>query len=138
MNRRSAGFSLLEAIVALALVASVGTTLLSWLNGSLIGLNRARAVSELQVARRNALAYLELINPMTTPEGEAKLGDWTLRWRVSEIEPARDGLDYPGLSLYQVGLYDIEVRLERGADEAEIFVLRQVGYRQVREPDLDF
>lgn len=137
MKTGNAGFSLLEAIVALALVASVGITLLSWLNGSLIGLRRVQAVSETQVARRNALTYLEQINPMAAPEGEAELGGWRLRWQAREIEPAQDGVGYPaGTSLYLIGLYDTTVRLDRGEGETEEFMLRQVGYRQVREPAL--
>lgn len=137
MKAGNAGFSLLEAIVALALVASIGITLLSWLNGSLIGLRRVQAISETQAARRNALAYLAHINPMLTPEGEIQLGGWRLRWQAREVEPARDGVGYPaGTGLYLIGLYDTTARLERGADETEEFTLRQVGYRLVREPAL--
>ena len=131
------GFSLLEAIVALALLASVGMALLSWLNGSLISLRRVQEVAAVQAAARDALAYLDTINPMLTPQGETELGEWRLRWQAREVEPAREGAGYPGgIGLFDVGLYDTRVWLERDGRAIEEFVLRQVGYRKVREQQM--
>jgi general secretion pathway protein I len=130
------GFSLLEAIVALALLASVGMALLGWLNSSLIGLRRVQEVAAAQAAVRGALAYLETINPMATPEGETELGEWRVRWQAREVEPAREGAGYPsGVGLFDVGLYDTRVWLERDGQAIEEFVLRQVGYRKAREQE---
>ena len=131
------GFSLLEAIVALALLASVGMALLSWLNGSLISLRRVQEVAAVQATARDALAYLDTINPMLTPQGETELGEWRLRWQAHEVEPAREGADYPGgIGLFDVGLYDTRVWLEWDGRAIEEFVLRQVGYRKVREQQM--
>lgn len=131
------GFSLLEAIVALALLASVGMALLSWLNGSLISLRRVQEVAAVQAAARDALAYLDTINPMLTPQGETELGEWRLRWQAREVEPVREGAGYPGgIGLFDVGLYDTRVWLERDGRTIEEFVLRQVGYRKVREQQM--
>lgn len=132
--RGQRGFSLLEAIVALALLASVGMALLEWLNSSLISLRRVQEAAAVQSAARSALAYLETINLMVTPEGETELGEWRVRWQAREVEPAREGAGYPsGVGLFDVGLYDTQVRLERNGRTIEEFVLRQVGYRKVRE-----
>jgi len=128
------GFSLLEAIVALALLASVGMALLSWLNGSLISLRRVQDTVAAQAAARNALAWLETVNPMEKPEGETDLGEWRIRWRADVIEPPSEGAGYPnGISLFDVGLYDTQVWLERDGRIVEQFTLRQVGYHKVRQ-----
>lgn len=120
--------------MALALLASVGMALFSWLNSSLISLRRVQEVATVQTVARNALAYLDTINPMVTPLGETELGEWRIRWQAREVEPTHEGAGYPsGIGLFAVGLYDTQVRLERNGRIIEEFVLRQVGYRKVRE-----
>ena len=71
------GFSLLEAIVALALLASVGMALLSWLNGSLISLRRVQEVAAVQAAARDASnpALRQALNLLGPPGGD---GRWAL------------------------------------------------------------
>ncbi len=129
------GFSLLESIIALALLASVGLALLSWLNGSLISLRRVQDIIMAQVAMHSALDYLGTINPMEQPEGDVELGEWRLRWRVHAVEPPREGAGYPGgVGLFDVGLYDMQVWLKWDERIVQEFVLRQAGYRKVREP----
>lgn len=132
---RSRGFSLLEAIVALAIVASAGLALFAAMNQSIQMVRRAEAARLSDSAMRNALAWLETINPGQTPEGEERLGDVVLTWRSEPIEPPRDAaMGYLQAGLYQVGLYDMTVDLQIDGAAPTSFHLRKVGYVQVREP----
>lgn len=136
-RRRQHGFTLLEAIVALALFASLGLALFSLINTNLQSLNRIRAHADQADAVRNALDWMELVNPAQTPEGSTEIGDTRIQWQAQTLEPLRDGAGYPGgIGLYQVGLYNTKVTLTYGAGGTFTFNLRQTGYTQVRQPEI--
>lgn len=126
------GFSLLEAIVAMVLLATVGMALFSWINTSLIGLNRAEAAAARSQAINNALEYMEQVNPAEQPDGMVELGALGIKWQSSEVEPLRDGMNPAGSKgFYRLGLYDTEVKVFMEDNEIATFSLRQAGYRQV-------
>ncbi|WP_313249389.1 type II secretion system protein [Stenotrophomonas acidaminiphila] len=129
------GFSLLEAIVALAIVATAGLALFAAMNQSIQMALRAETARKSDTAMRNALAWMEVVNPGQTPSGEKRLGGMVLDWKSEPVEPPRDAMTgYLQAGLYQVGLYDVtvDVRSEDGVSAS--FRLRKVGYKQVREP----
>ncbi|MDQ2702911.1 MAG: prepilin-type N-terminal cleavage/methylation domain-containing protein [Pseudomonadota bacterium] len=132
--RRSRGFSLLEAIVAMAILAAAGMALFAAMAQSLQMVQRAQQARDVDAALRNALAWSESINPMEQPAGEQALGDWILRWDSAPLEPPRDGTTgYLALGLYQVGLYRMELELwHDGALQREA-TLHRAGWRQVRK-----
>jgi general secretion pathway protein I len=135
--RRSAarGFTLLEAIVALAILAAAGMAVFAAMSQSLQMVERADQARNLDTALRNALAWSVRINPMTEPDGETALGEWTLRWHSEPVEPPRDGTTpsfQPGL--YKVGLYSMQLELWRDGRMQREATLRRAGYQQVREP----
>ena len=133
MNRVR-GFSLLEAIVALTILAAAGLALFAAMSQSLQMVGRAERAREVDSAMLNAVAWMETINPMETPRGEQSFGDFRLQWQSEPIEPVRDGATgflQPGL--YQVGLYRVRLQLTRAGVLEREEILRRVGYKQVRE-----
>src|SRR5690606_38228324 len=105
-ERAQRGFSLLEAIVALTILATVGMALFAAMSQSTQMVARAEDVRLADSALRNAAAWMASVNPAETPQGEQQLGDVTLRWSAELVEPMHDattGYLQPGL--YQVGLY---------------------------------
>lgn len=122
--------------MALAILAAAGMALFAAMSQSLQMVRRAEAAREADAALRNALAWVEQVNPMEQPSGEQVLGGgWLLRWRSDPVEPPRDGETgflQPGL--YQVGLYDMTLTLVRDGDVRREAELRRAGYVQVREP----
>ena len=109
-QKRHAGFSLLEAIVALTLLAVAGLALFTWINASFDGIYRADAAQARAQAQSNALAYIQTINPMARPSGETKLGSLTVSWLAKEIAPkVKPSADSPdGTGNFMVALYDVE------------------------------
>lgn len=137
MCRKQTGFTLLEAIVALVLIATIGMALFSWLNSSFISLQRVIAQQDRQMAIRNALGFMENLNPMAQPQGNIELEEHRLTWSAHLIEPIKDGQNITGeIGFYQVGLYVVEVTLHHQNQLLATLSLRQVGYKQVRKPDL--
>ena len=129
------GFSLLEAIVALAILATAGLALFAAMSQSVQMVARAEDARLADSAVRNAAAWMETVNPMETPQGEQQLGDVTLRWSAHLVEPERDAMTgYLQPGLYRLGLYDVRLELRQDGRLLADTVLRRVGYRQVREP----
>lgn len=134
-ERAQRGFSLLEAIVALTILATVGMALFAAMSQSTQMVARAEDVRLADSALRNAAAWMASVNPAETPQGEQQLGDVTLRWSAELVEPMHDattGYLQPGL--YQVGLYDVRLELTRDGNSLAEATIRRAGYRQVREP----
>lgn len=131
---RARGFTLLEAIVALAILAAAGMALFAAMSQSLQMVQRAQQARDADAALRNALDWSEQINPMQSPRGEQALGDWNLRWSSEPVEPPREGTTgsvQPGL--YEVGLYRLHLELWRDGTLQREVVFNRAGYRQVRE-----
>lgn len=128
-HRRERGFSLLEAIVSLVLIAGVGTALFGWINGNIQALGRVHEANAKSEVTLNVLEYMRGVNPMIAPRGDAVLGNHRIRW---ESRPATGIVDRPE-TLYQFALYDTHIDVG-GVDGQESFViaLQQAGYRQVR------
>ena len=132
---RQRGFSLLEAIVAMVLISSMGGALFAWINTELQALERTQDANTRAEAMVNAVEFMEAVNPMITPQGKAPLAGMELSWEAKASTPVRDGVSYPqGISLYQLALYDTQVRVAHpdGSPWFE-FTLQQVGYKRVRD-----
>lgn len=133
--RRQQGFTLMEAIVALVLVATTGMALFSWVNSNILTLQRVQATNSQDAATVNALQYLHNVNPMATPDGKVALGTYTMNWTTEQLTEPRDTAGYPtGNGLYQIAMYQTQVRMQSqdGKDWFD-FKLQQVGYKKVRE-----
>lgn len=132
--RGAAGFTLLEAIVAIALLAAAAIPLYAFLSRSLDGLARAAEANRESETGLSAIAVLSALNPMERPAGEDAFGSYRLRWRSRELVPATDAMAYPrGLGLYQVALYEVTGEiLDRGRIRSTVAV-RVVGHRRVRD-----
>src|SRR5947209_565319 len=82
---RSAGFTLIETLVALVILSA---SLLAFYEFLASALNAAAAAERAATAydyRQNALAVASVLNPMESPEGSIDLGPYRIRWRA---EPA--------------------------------------------------
>ena len=131
---RARGFTLIEAVVAMVLVAILGMTLFSWVNTNLIALGRIDEANQRNAATLNVLRYMQSVNPMQRPTGKANFGQYEIEWKAEPIYPPRDGTGYPrGKSLYVLALYQTKVTVVR-SDEPHWFELdlKLTGYNQVR------
>lgn len=110
-RRRETGFSVIEALLAVAMIAVALIPLM----GLQIRVNRdysrQREIHAEIEARRNALAVLRDVNMMREPAGALRLaGDRTLRWRAiprSGVVRSTDG--GAGDGAFEVALYTVVV-----------------------------
>lgn len=133
------GFTLIEAIVAMVLVASMGMALFGWINSNIITLNRVQDANAQSAATANALDFMSTVNPMVAPTGEARLGAYQLRWQSTPSTEPRDGAGYPyGISQFQLAMYDTRVQVATLNNQPWFdFSVQQVGYKQVRSMKME-
>ena len=133
-RERAAGFTLLEAVVALALVAVAAMPLYAFFSRTLDGLYRAAEVNRESESSLSAIAFLTGLNPMERPAGETDLGSLRLRWSSREVVAATDVVAYPrGLGIHQAALYEVTAELLDGTRLRTTVTLRLVGHKRVRE-----
>ncbi len=130
------GFSLLEALVAMALVATIGMALLAWINTNLLTLQRIEDKQRELAVTRTAIAFLEGVNFFSMPIGVTDLGPYRIEWTATPSEPVRDARSLlgGGMTPYQIGLFEAQVRVTEGNNLRAQFSFRQIGYAQVRNP----
>ena len=127
------GFSVMETLVAVALLAIAIIPLYAFQQTLAGAATRLQTASALLDAQESALAVLQTIDVMAEPEGEMDLGDWRLRWQSRELISEQPADGYLGSSIWGVGLYEVTATLERGETRHEMTV-RRVAWVQVRDP----
>ena len=115
VRHRTFGFTLLEAIVALTLVATLGLVLFDWIRQTLDAASRIRAEHVQVQALINAQGLVASVNPATEPEGERSFEGLSVRW-TSRVVSGPQWLfgGVMGASQaaggWQVALYELNVR----------------------------
>ncbi|MCK5878091.1 MAG: prepilin-type N-terminal cleavage/methylation domain-containing protein [Candidatus Marithrix sp.] len=118
------GFTLLEAIVALVLITSTGMALLNWISTNLNTLQHVQAAQQRNDATRNAVAFIETVNPLEQPHGETTIGEYNLAWESKEVELLGN------TTMYQVGLYDMNIVVSLEDTLIAKLTVRQIGFKQ--------
>lgn len=130
------GFGLLEAVVALALLAGTGVALFDWINSSLQTAARIARVDAQARLLLSAQAAISSVNPSARPQGTLSVGGVTVRWRAVMAQPERsnatDVSDIAGP--WWVGLYRMDVSAESGDGVEVQFSQLHVGTRRARPP----
>lgn len=94
-----AGFSTLEAIVALAILATAMLPLLTLQSQLTNAATRMEHQADLVEARTVAITYLSLVNPIEQTSGDIQIGGgWVLDWQAAPIEDASRARFGNGLS----------------------------------------
>jgi general secretion pathway protein I len=127
-NRGEAGFTLLETIVALVVLAVGLMAFYSFLVTMFHGADRLQAASTAFDRHANALELAKFVNPMETPDGTLDLGTYRIRWTSQIINKVRQGSRYPvGSGLFKVALYHLTFNFPDDASITPIEI-EKLGY----------
>jgi len=134
VTRRRAGFSLIEALVALTIAAMVLGAIFELQLQMVRGQQRAADAMEQVMAQENAIALTRSLNPMEKPEGRITLpGGDTIRW-TSEAKgrPVQNAGFPTGDGLFLVQLFTLTVQVDRvrGRSPAPM-VFDRMGWRRL-------
>jgi general secretion pathway protein I len=133
-RRPTAGFTLLEAIVALTVMALALIPLISFIAQSADQLTRAGEANERSLVTQSVLALMEPVNPMAEPEGTLPLDDEVeVSWRSEAIAPPPEGAILGTLlNGFRIGFYGVTVAVSRDRQPWFDFTMRKVGYQNLR------
>jgi general secretion pathway protein I len=142
-SARERGFTLLEAIIAVAVVGLAVVAMMTFVSQIALQLTAAGEAVSRSTATQAALDFLEPLNPVEDPEGRAELGDLTVQWASTAIVPATTEVRVgTGLAGYGIGFFAVDVTVYRNDGEEEqewfTFALRKVGYRNLINPAEQF
>ena len=137
-RRRQAGFTLLEAIVAMVVMATALLTLYSWLSSSTLALGRAQAQHRALEDARAAFALVADVNPMQQARGERTAAPLLVRWDATPVTERRPGLSRAGLpNQFDFILYRMDVEVVREGRTVRQFSFRKAGWEVARPINLE-
>lgn len=132
--RKRAGFSLIEALVALAIASMTLMAIFELQVQMARGQERANRAIEQVAAQENALALIKNFNFTERPEGRIEIpGGDTVFWNSEALTEPRVNVGYMwGQGLFEVTLYRVTVGIERsGANAPAPLTLERVGWRRL-------
>jgi general secretion pathway protein I len=104
------GFGLLEALVALVILATTGTAVFAWVNVNLDTVRRVRAREATDLLRSQLANWAQTLNPAVQAQGEAELVPGTaVRWTARPLLSPQVVPPLPGgtTTPFRVGLYEL-------------------------------
>lgn len=131
----SAGFALLEAVVALTVFAGAATALYGLFNADLAALQRTGDAARQMSAAWRAVEYLSATDPREEPEGRIRFDGLDAVWSTRLLRPprrSRTAIGNPGY--FDVGLYEVEFSLHDDGRSIGTWRMRVAGYEKVRGP----
>ncbi|MCD0420814.1 type II secretion system GspH family protein [Rubrivivax sp. JA1024] len=132
-RRRQAGFGLLEAIVALVLLASTGTAVFAWINTSLDAVRRVRDREAVDARLAQMAAWAQTLDLVRAPEGEAEIAPGLrVRWTARPLRPLQPVAPLPGGTgtPWRIALYELDLEghdADRPAAETLRLHTRRLG-----------
>lgn len=130
----SRGFTLLEAIVAVAVVGIALIPIITFISQMVTGLNRAGDSNARNLAQQAIIEMLEPLNPLEEPNGGEQIGNLDIRWESQALIPPNTAIrPGNGLATFGIGFYTVKVSVNRTDRSGEWFTfdMRKVGYRRI-------
>jgi prepilin-type N-terminal cleavage/methylation domain-containing protein len=131
------GFSLLEVIVALAMLAGISATMFAWTTSLVAQDEQFNRIVEEENIRSEVLTTLRAVNIASAPERTGTLNGCLWRWQSEAIAPARRANAFPkGMGDFEITPYRVSVSVQRRdaqlcRAEGLTFALQTYGWRRL-------
>lgn len=139
IKRQSYGFTLIEAIVAMAILGAAMLPIMALLSQSINQIHKIAESNAQSAAKNSALSVIDPINPMETPNGEIDMGDFNLVWSSELIVPPNKEIKIgTGLAGYKVSFYLVKVELFKKNKPWFYFTARKLGHKRFENNNSPF
>jgi general secretion pathway protein I len=129
-KRSQAGFTLIEAVVALVILATALVGFYSFLSTTLNGANHLEQAAIGSDRRLNALELAATLNPMATPDGSFKLDSYRIEWHSKAVTQVQQSSRYPvGQGNFHIALYEVTLNFPDNP-AIEPVVVTKLGYHR--------
>lgn len=131
MRRRVGGFTMMEALVALAIAAVSLAVLFDLLHQLVDGQRHSEVILKRADLQRNALVLLRNLNPQAEPTGEVDLPpNLSLRWTTEAVTDGQTMAGYSrASSTYYVQLYRVDAEITDAQGRVvHSFSVERLGY----------
>ena len=130
---RTHGFTLLEAIVALAIFTAAAVSLYGLFGTNLMAMSRVQEVSAQLPVVQQAMQHLSLTNPRQQEAGQFQIDGFDVVWAARLMDDIRRSQSQPGfLGDYEVGLYEVTFEIQRDGRALGAWQMRLIGHERVR------
>lgn len=137
-STRERGFTLLEAMVALAIFSMVAIGIYSWVNTNLITLNRLAEVAATEQVLNSSIERLKLVDMSKETNGRFNVNGYWVDWKAEPVEPWKNGVTAAGaIGLYDIGLMNVSLAFSKDGRAVGGYQYRHAAYKQVREFKLE-
>lgn len=134
--RESAGFTLLEAVVALTILGLVLMGAFTWVGNNLSALGKVRDLALEESAVQQAIAELEQVDLGAQPVGTLDWNGYRVGWRAELLTPVRQGRTVTGArGLHALALYGVQLDIANGKRLLGRKELRMVQHVPAARPE---
>jgi len=130
MNQRQDGFTLIEVLIASAIIMASLGVLMQLFGSGLERIQHAGQKAHMLASQRYIVHFLEDINPASQSDGKGVAEGLVFYWKASIQEPFHLIYGSEGAGQREVALYDIKVRLQTAQQKQFVFVIKQLGWHQ--------
>ena len=128
-NKKQQGFTLIEVLVASAIVIMSIGTILQLFSVGLDQNQRVAQLAHLLTAQRTITAELEQINPAQQQKGQGVTAALSYQWEAKIVLPYKNIYEEESFFPQELALYNINVQIEKPRDGRYQFNLQQIGWR---------
>ena len=129
-TRTQTGVALLEAIIALTLLAAGGLALFDWISANLQRASSLQQRAQAQPLQALALAWADTLNPATQPEGRQEIAPGvTVQWHSQQTSPRQMAAPLPGgiSTPFELALFTLDVTVQAPPQPPLHWQLQRLG-----------
>lgn len=128
------GFTLIEAIVAMVIFTAAAMGIYSWINTSLISLQKIETVAISEQVVQTALEELKQVDLSKNEQGNWTINQFQVSWSSRLLEPWVAGVTSLGeTGLYDFALFEVTfIITERGLPRGQ-YIVRHTSAVKARE-----